>query len=208
MSLPRPTRRFTPQEYYELERSAVYKSDFYDGEVFDTSGGTSRHSDITANITGSLWGRLRGKPRRVAESNQRLKIQTTGLRCYPDVSVYCGPRKYDEEDCFAETAINPTVLLEVLSPGTESYDRGLKSESYRRIESLQAYVLVAQDWAHVELYERQPEGAWRLTEKSDLQASVAIPCIAVELPLAEIFDRVEFVPSDIPPRPDLPRSQV
>jgi Uma2 family endonuclease len=204
MSLPQPTRRFTPQEYYELERKAEYKSDYYDGEIFDMSGGTAGHSDISANITGSLWVRLRGKSCRVAESNQRLKIQATGLRCYPDISVYCGPRKFDEEDRYSETAINPTVLFEVLSPGTESYDRGLKSENYRRIESLQAYVLVSQDWTHVELYERQADQTWRLSVRSDRAGSVSIECISIELPLSEIYDRIEFPPSTIPPLTRLP----
>lgn len=205
MSLPQPTRRFTPQEYYALEHEATYKSDYYDGEIFDMSGGTTRHSEITANITGSLWNRLRGKPCKVLESNQRLAIQATGLRCYPDVSVYCGPIEYDDEDRFHETAINPTVLFEVLSPGTESYDRGLKSENYRRIESLQAYVLVSQDWAHVELYERQADQTWRLTVQSDVKGVIRISSISVELPLAEVYDRIEFAPSPIPPRPPLPR---
>jgi Uma2 family endonuclease len=204
MSLPQPTKRYTPEEYYELERESDHKSDYYDGEIFDMSGGTTRHSLITANITGSLWGQLRGKACRVVESNQRLKIKATRLRCYPDISVYCGPIEYDEEDRFAETAVNPTALFEVLSPSTEAYDRGLKAESYRRIPSLRAYVLVSQEGPHVELYERQGDQSWLLTEQSTLGASLRLPFISVELLLAEIYDRVEFPASPTLPRPLMP----
>ena len=198
MTLARPVKRFTPQEYYRLERDAEYRSDYYDGEIFAMAGGTSRHSLIIMNIGGELRQRLKGRPCAAYESNQRLKIKATGLRTYPDLSVYCGTLEYDPEDPESETAMNPTVIFEVLSKSTEGYDRGFKAENYRKIESLKAYAFVSQRAAHVEIYERQTNGKWDLQEASGLDATVTFPSLDVELPLAEIYDRVVFPASPIP----------
>jgi Uma2 family endonuclease len=157
MTRPQPVKRFTPEEYYRLERDASYKSDFYDGEIFAMAGGTSRRSIIAFNIAGELRQQLKGKPCAPYESNQRLMVKATGLRVYPDVSVYCGSLEYDERDPGSETATNPTLLFEVLSRTTEACDRGFKAENYRRIATLRAYVLVSQDSPHVEVYERQSD---------------------------------------------------
>ena len=192
MTAPHAIKRYTPQEYYALERDAAYKSDYYDGEIFAMSGGSSRHSLISVNIAGELRQRLKGKPCAAYESNQRLKVKATGLRTYPDVSVYCAKLEYDPEDSQKETATNPTVLFEVLSPTTEAYDRGMKAENYRRIDTLQCHVLVSQSSPHVEVFERQGDGSWRFSEMWGVDASLALPAIGVALPLAEVYERVEF----------------
>jgi Uma2 family endonuclease len=199
MAVPQPLKRYTPQEYYALEREAEYKSDYYQGEIFNMSGGTARHSLISVNLGREVSSRLKGKPCRAYESNLRLVVLATGLRCYPDLSVYCGPLHFDPEDKSGETATNPTLLVEVLSKSTEGYDRGLKAENYRRIESLRAYVLVSQVKAHVEVYERQPSGSWLLRDANGPDAVLALPAIGVELPLAEIYDGVEFPPPEPTP---------
>jgi Uma2 family endonuclease len=199
MALPQPVKRYTPQEYYALERQAEYKSDYYKGEIFNMSGGTANHSLITANIAGEVRNRLKGKPCRAYESNLRLAILATGLRCYPDVSVYCGPLQFDPEDNTGETATNPTVLFEVLSKSTEGYDRGLKAENYRQIASLRAYVLVSQRGPHVEVFERQANGHWLLGDANGLDAVLTLPAIGIDLPLAEIYDGVEFLPPEPTP---------
>src|SRR4051794_35245398 len=130
MTSPQPVKRFTPAEYYALEREADYKSDYYRGEIFAMAGGSAGHSLITANIGGEVRQRLKGKPCRAYESNLRLGVLATGLRCYPDLSIYCGPLQFDPEDKSGETATNPTLLFEVLSKSTEGYDRGAKAENY------------------------------------------------------------------------------
>lgn len=201
MTLPQSIKRYTPAEYYELEREAVYKSDYYDGEIFAMAGGTVVHSAICTNISGELRERLRGKPCRAYESNLRVKNKLTGLRNYPDVSVFCDAFEYDEEDPETETVTNPTVLFEVLSKTTEAYDRGFKAENYRRIPSLKAHVFVAQDRPHVELYERQGNGAWLLVEQNDLNAAICLTSLDIELPLSEIYLGVEFVPESPKPLP-------
>src|SRR5436190_2986106 len=126
MGLPQPIRRFTPAEYYRMERDAPYKSDYYTGEIFAMAGGTARHSLICSNHVRELGNRLIDTPCVVYESNLRLKVKATGLRTYPATSVYCDPMERDEEDPYAETYTNPSVLFEVLSKSTEGYDRGLK----------------------------------------------------------------------------------
>ena len=170
MGLPQRVKRYTPQEYYRIERAAAYKSDYYDGEIFDMSGGRLSTVGISINIAGELRQRLKGKPCVPYESNLRLRVVATGLRCYPDASVYCGPMERDEEDSAGETVTNPTVLFEVLSKSTEAYDRGFKSEKYRQIESLKAYVLVSQTAAHAEVYQRLPDGSWCLPTPAGLMA--------------------------------------
>lgn len=195
MGLPRPVERHTPQEYYALEAKAEYKSEYYRGQIFAMSGGSKAHSEITVNLVGGLWQRLRGQPCRPYEGNFRLKVIATGLRCYPDVSVYCGPIEPDPDDPRAETGTNPTVVFEVLSKSTEGYDRGFKASNFRQVASLRAYVLVSQETAHVEVYERKPDDTWLLREASGLDGSIPIPGIEVTLPLAEVYDRVEFPPA-------------
>ena len=190
--MPRATKRYTPQEYYALERTAEYRSDFFAGEIFAMAGGSTAHSLIKVNLTGELRSMLKGKRCGVYDSDQRLKVKTNGLRCYPDAAVYCGPLDYDEEDANTETATNPTVIFEVLSKSTEAYDRGLKAESYRTIESLKAYVLISQDRPHVELQERLTDGTWRLSWAAGMDGVIRLPDIDVEFSLGELYDRVDF----------------
>ena len=190
--MPRATKRYTPQEYYALERTAEYRSDFFAGEIFAMAGGSTAHSLIKVNLTGELRSMLKGRRCGVYDSDQRLKVKSNGLRCYPDAAVYCGPLDYDEEDANTETATNPTVIFEVLSKSTEAYDRGLKAECYRTIESLKAYVLISQDRPHVELQERLPDGTWRLSWAAGMDGVIRLPDIDVEVSLGELYDRVDF----------------
>jgi Uma2 family endonuclease len=192
MTLPQQVRRYTPGEYYQLERDADYKSDYYDGEIFDMSGGTSRHSLITVNITREISLRLKGKPCTVYDSNLRVRVLSNSLRCYPDVSVYYDRLEHDPEDDGVETVTNPTVLIEVLSKSTEAYDRGFKSKSYRTIQSLKAYALVSQTAPFVETYIRQSDGIWQLRESAGFNAAVSLTPIDIAISLAEIYERVEF----------------
>jgi Uma2 family endonuclease len=196
MGLAKEIKRYTPAEYYDLERKAEYKSDYYDGEIFAMAGGTKRHSLICTNIAGELRQRLKGKPCVPYESNLRLKVKETGLRTYPDVSVYCGEPEPDPEDVEKETMTNPTVLFEVLSPTTESYDRTVKRPHYRRVEALQMLVLVSQDKPYAEVYQREADGDWTFREAEGLNASLALTPLGVELPMAEIYYNVDFSKSE------------
>jgi Uma2 family endonuclease len=193
MGVAQAQKRYTPQEYYALERDAAYKSEFYDGEIFAMSGGTDEHSAIIGNIIVAVGMRLRGTECVVRDSNLRMKVQATGLRTYPDAAVYCGEAVFDEEDSDRQTRLNPTVIFEVLSRTTEAYDRGTKFEHYQLIPSLKAYVLVSQWHARVDAFERQADGSWAVRDASGLETKIGIAGIGIELPLTEIYDRVTFV---------------
>ncbi len=143
MGLAQSVKRYTPEEYYRLEHDAEYKSDFYKGEIFAMAGGTPRHALIGSNINREVGNRVKGTPCATYSPDLRLKIKATGLRAYPDVSVYCSPLEYDPDDERRETATNPTILFEVLSTSTEAYDRGFKAENYRMIPSLRLCTRVA-----------------------------------------------------------------
>lgn len=192
MALARSIKRHSLQEYYHLEERDSYKSEFYQGEIFAMAGGSPRHSLVCMNLVGELRQRLKGKRCTPYEGNLRLKIEQTGLVTYPDASVFCEPLEIDPQDPSKQTAINPTVVFEVLSKSTEAYDRGKKAENYRQVASLKAYLLLSQAEPHVEIYEKHGDGFWFLREFNGLEAVVEIPCLGLTLPLAELYDRVVF----------------
>jgi len=193
MALPGKKKEFVSvEEYYRIEETAQERSDYYHGEMFCMAGGTTEHARIGTNLIVMLGGALKGKPCEPFNQDQRIKSEDTGLRIYPDASVFCKPMIYDEEDINLHTAINPTALFEVLSEGTEAYDRGLKFACFRQCESLKAYVLIAQDRPHVEVYLRNQEGRWVLFEATGIDQLIAIPCLDLTLDLAELYDRVSF----------------
>jgi Uma2 family endonuclease len=181
----------TAEEYLAIERAAEYKSEFFAGEMFAMAGASEAHILITHNVAGELRTLLKKRPCRIYPNDMRVKVSDTGLYTYPDVAVVCGERHF--EDGHHDTLLNPTLIVEVLSPSTEAYDRGDKFAQYRRLESLREYVLIAQDRPRIERYTRQAEGdQWLLTEVSGLQGSVPFVSIGCELALAEVYDKVEF----------------
>jgi len=185
-----PKKRYTPEEYLALERQAEHKSQYYDGEIFAMAGASRRHNLIAMNIGSELRTRLRGRPCEVYGSDMRVKVSPTGLYTYPDVVVVCGEPRF--EDDHEDTLLNPTLIVEVLSPSTEDYDRGRKFAHYRRIESLAEYVLVAQQEHHVERFRRQETGEWVLRETDRPDDTLALASIDCELALVEVYDKVEF----------------
>ena len=199
MGLPQPKQQFTPEEYLRRERDAVDKHEFYRGEIFAMAGGSAEHSRIIANTIRHLGNRLDRSPRGVFDSNLRIRIPRSSLYTYPDVSVICGPLEYDPLDARRETVLNPTLLVEVLSPSTEAYDRGAKFENYQQIDSLREYLLVSQNVARGETFLRQPDGTWLYTAATGLQASVQLASLKIEVPLAEMYTGVTFPPTAIAP---------
>jgi Uma2 family endonuclease len=145
------------------------------------------HNLIVANLTGELQAQLRGRPCEVYPADMRVKVSETGLYTYPDV-VVCGEPRFEDEH--VDTLLNPTLIVEVLSPSTETYDRGEKFAQYRKLASLREYVMIAQDRFRIEHYVRQGKEQWLLTEASDLGDTVHLPSIGCDLQLSEAYDRV------------------
>jgi Uma2 family endonuclease len=184
----------SPEEYLTRERKAAFRSQFYRGEMFAMAGGSPRHSLITANVIRELGSALKGRPCTAYDSNLRIRVSTTGLYTYPDASVICGKLEFDDEH--RDTVLNPTVLVEVLSPSTEAYDRGKNFGHYRQLPSLQEYVLVEQDGPRVERHARNADNTWTVTFKSGRDQSLELVSIGVALRLAEIYDKVDFSAED------------
>ena len=184
----------TPQEYLAHERRAETKSEYLRGEMFAMSGASREHNLIAVNVSRELSQQLRERDCEVYQGDMRVKVSPTGLYTYPDVTVVCGQPEF--EDAEVDTLLNPKVLVEVLSLSTADYDRGGKFTHYRRLPSLQEYVLISQDCPLVEHYVRQGEDEWLLTEQRALQDTLVLPSIQCELPLAEIYLKVQFPAAD------------
>jgi Uma2 family endonuclease len=178
----------TPEEYLAFERKATTKHEYLNGQIVAMSGASFAHNFLTMNTANQLYNQLIGGECQVATSDMRVKVTQIDSYFYPDVVVVCGePRA--EDDTF-DTLLNPTVVVEVLSPSTEVYDKGEKFEHYQQIASLKEYVLISQDKIRVEHYRRQ-ETEWLQTEFQGLEDVLYLLSIGCELRLQDIYRRVE-----------------
>ena len=179
-----PSAPLTEEEYLSIEREALEKSEFHDGQMYAMAGSSPNHS-LLSNSIGAL---LRGQVPpgcRTFNSDLRVKVAPAGLFTYPDCTVICGEPQYfgDRKD----VVLNPLLIVEVLSPSTEGYDRGKKFEFCRTIRSFQEYLIVHQDRRHVEHFSRQDDGSWLLREYIGEGGSVAIARLNVQIPLADLY---------------------
>ena len=180
-----------PEEYLALERASETRHEYLDGQMVAMPGGSYEHSLIAANLIHELAGQLRAGPCTVLGGDMRVLVSSTGLYTYADVVVVSGEPIL--ADRHSDILINPTVLIEVLSPSTEAYDRGRKLQQYFKLESLREYLLVSQNRPNVEQFVRQEDREhWLFTAVTDLAASIVLPSIGCELALAEIYDHVRF----------------
>lgn len=177
-------QRHTFSEYVRLDVESTVKHEFLDGAVWAMAGGSPAHASIAANVISLLTAALRGKPCRVHSSDLRVRVQSSGLATYPDVTVVCGHFESDAED--PHTATNPAVVVEVTSPSTEEYDRGEKLSHYKTVPSLRDVALISQDRRHVQVWHRAANGVWSSREYTG-EAGVLVPSLDLELPLAEIY---------------------
>jgi Uma2 family endonuclease len=186
-----PKIRLTPEEYLAIERQAQYKNEYYAGEMFAMAGASKEHNLVAGNVFAALHGQIRNRPCTIYPSDMRVKVSPTGLYTYPDVTVVGGEARF--EDDHVDTLLNPTVIVEVLSPTTEGHDPGAKFEDYRKLDSLKEYLLVAQKKHHVEHYVRQPDNQWLLSETESLQDIIHLPSINCNLAVADIYEKVDIV---------------
>lgn len=180
----------TPEEYLAYERRAEYKNEYIDGQIYAMTGASRRHNLIVGNIFSELKQKLRGRPCETYMSDMRVRIPSTNIYTYPDVAVACDEPRF--EDVEVDTLLNPLLLVEVLSKSTERYDRRVKFNYYRTLESLTEYLLVSQDECHVAQHVRQPDGRWLLTDIRGRESQVELASVECTLALNEIYDRVSF----------------
>jgi Uma2 family endonuclease len=192
----RDERYYTAEEYLALEEAAPQRHEYYDGRIYAMTGSSTSHSRIAGNVFGSLHLQLRGRRCEVFNSDIKVHIEASGLYTYPDVSALCGEPRF--ESTTRGILLNPMVLVEVLSPSTESYDRGEKFAHYTRIPSLREYVLIAQDRVRVDRFTRADSAGaeWAHTAADRLDLSIELPSVECVLALRDVYERV-----DLPPRP-------
>ena len=186
----------TPEEYLEIERKAEFKSEFYRGEMYAMAGAREGHNSIVWNATLEIGQHIRSKPCKGYSADMRVKVGDD-LYTYPDLVVVCGDAKFlgDRRD----TLLNPTLIIEVLSPSTEAYDRGLKFELYRSVDSIREYVLVSSEHALVERYTRQATDQWLLTSAKKLEETIHLESIDFDLRLANLYEKVELAEAPVIP---------
>ena len=192
----------TAEEYLEIERKAEYKSEYYQGEMFAMAGASEAHNLLVWNLIRELGQQLRSRPCHAYPSDMRVRVSPDALYTYPDVVVVCGERQFLTEQ--KDTLLNPSLLVEVLSPSTEAYDLGRKFEHYRSIESLGEYLVVATDRIHASLFTRQADGSWLLRSASRMEDSLDLQSVGCRLTLADLYEKVELVKPN-PARPQAPR---
>ena len=185
---PATPGRLSAAEYLARERTAETKSEYYAGEVFAMTGASRRHNLVVTNLVRSLTNQLWNRDCDVLASDMRVRVPETDSYVYPDVVVVCGePRLEDSE---LDTLLNPTLIIEVLSPSTADFDRGGKLEHYRTIESLAEVLILAQDRAHAEHWVRQPDGHWLFEEAGSTEGVLRLESVGCELKLADAYHRV------------------
>jgi Uma2 family endonuclease len=180
--------RYTPEEYLARERGAEERSEYFNGQIYALAGASRRHNLITLNLGAELRTQLRGRPCEAYVNDMRVKVGQTGAYTYPDVAALCGEPRFEEGEL--ETLLNPSVIVEVVSPSTEARDRGEKFAHYRRLESLAEYVLVVQDRVRVERYVRRGD-VWEFSEIDDLDGTLFLQSIDRRVGLRDLYDRVD-----------------
>ena len=175
---------YTVEEYLALDRESEHKRELANGEIVAMAGGSPEHNAVVLAATIALSTRLAGGPCEPHISDQRVRLDETGLYAYPDLTVSCGPPEFSDEN--PPSLLNPSVIFEVLSPSTESYDRGTKALHYRHRASVHTIVLLSTDAVRAEVYRRIEGDRWMI-ETIGEGGALAIPPLEVEFPLDELY---------------------
>src|SRR6266568_4433420 len=195
-----PTRqpyRFTVEEYLAFERTADERHEYLDGMIYAMAGESPNHGRICTNLGGLLYVQLRGTPCEAFSKDTKVRCgpyrthTREGLYAYPDLVVVCGAMQFHSQ--VQDVLVNPTLIVEVLSPSTEAFDRGEKFRRYRAwLPTLSDYVLVAQDCPVIDHYHRQEDGTWTLRALEGFQAQLHVPSIGCTVALADVYERIAF----------------
>ena len=192
----KPKVRMTEEEYLAFEAEETLRHEYLGGQVRAMSGGTYEHAVIGSNVNAALHGSLRGKPCRVLSSDMRVSVRNRGAYVYPDVPIVCGKPEFPKPEGEGKhkriTLLNPAAVVEVLSDSTEGDDRGAKFDAYRDLPSMRVYVLIASDRPAVTAFTRHESGLWAIELWEGLDAVAELTAIDASLPLAAVYDGVDF----------------
>jgi Uma2 family endonuclease len=180
---------YTPEEYLALERHAEFKSEYIDGRIVAMTGASAPHNRIAGSVHAELRARFRNGPCEAFIGDMRVQVGEGRRYTYPDVVAVSGEPRF--QDGSLDTLMNPVLIVEVLSPTTEAYDRGEKFQHYRTIETLQEYVVIAQHRPLVDRFVRHGE-FWQLGTFTGLDAAVELTSVGCTIPLRDIYERVKF----------------
>jgi Uma2 family endonuclease len=189
-ALPK-SKYISPEEYLTAERKSLEKHEYFDGEIFQMAGASDEHNTIGGNAYASLHFQLKKRPCKAYQSDMRVHIQKTGLYTYPAIAVVCGKSEFLPDGQF-DTLINPILIIEVLSVSTEGYDKGVKFDNYRSLESLREYVLISQNTKRVIRYTKQANGSWNLMDFIGDKTEIELSSVECSLTMEDIYDKVEF----------------
>jgi Uma2 family endonuclease len=193
-----PQHGYTLEEYFALEQASEIRYEYWQGEVFAMSGASPAHAQVQVNLITMLRVQLRGRPCRVFPSDIRLKVPSLPPYRYPDLSALCGEPVFERIGGL-EVLVNPALIVEILSPTTEAFDRGDKFTHYQSIPSFCEYLLIAQHRPHVGYYIKQNDVMWSYQEFNELSAVLYVPALDCRLGLEELFQDVVF-PTVSPPQ--------
>ncbi|MGC4235028.1 MAG: Uma2 family endonuclease [Niabella sp.] len=183
-------RKYTMEEYLEMENEAVEKHEYFRGEIFAMSGAKLQHNKIAGNLYASLHTRLRAKECMPYNSDQRIHIESNTLFTYPDISIVCGEAVTLNNDDM--NVLNPSVIIEILSPSTKNYDRGEKFRLYRNIPTLKEYILIDSESVHIEAFRLNEAQRWELEEYNLQGEQLYIKTINEYFSVSEIYEGVKM----------------
>lgn len=181
--MPQANHEISRDDYLEQDAQSDTRLEFFEGQVFAMAGGTFKHAQVAGNVYSELRQSLKNKPCQPMNSDMRVHTPS-GLDTYPGISVYCGDPELGDNET---TLLNPSVIVEVLSPSTRDYDRGGKFAHYRSIPSLQDYLLIDPTDTLVEHFKRVAPDEWLLHVYSDLAAVVMLESLGFELSLEAVY---------------------
>ena len=182
----------TFEEYLEMEERTEEKHEYHDGVLVPIKAATDRHAEIVINTASTVRAELRKKKSkcRVFDSSLKVYFKAYNHGAYPDSFVICDKPAYFKNKKYA--VLNPLLVIEVLSPSTEDYDRGSKFSKYRSLPSFQEYMLVSQDEPKVETWYKVEENLWRISRTEGMEDSIHLYSLKIDLPLSELYYLVDF----------------
>lgn len=181
---------YTPEEYLKMEGRSEIRHEFVNGEILNMAGATTQHNEIVGNIYMAIRQRTANKPCHSFQTDVRVQIKKANAYTYPDVMIVCGKVEY--EAARQDVITNPIVIFEVLSDSTREYDHTRKFQMYRKLPSLQEYVMVEQNQVSVECFRRIESGLWVFEGYESLKDTLRVKAIEIGIPLATIYENVEM----------------